>query len=128
MSIRKKNTAKSETLRTEESNKLGQLPARARNTPATEATGMSDNKTARTQSPAAATHKFAAWKAVKAAPTAEVVVESVVVEKTTFDVALHLEEVRTEAYCNWVHNGCPQGSEHNDWLAAIEVVRARNEK
>lgn len=128
MAIQKKHTAKSENLRPEVGIKAGQMSSRARNTAATEATRMSDNKTAKAQSPAAATHKSSAWKAVKAAPTAELLVESIVVEKITFDVAPHHEEVSKEAYCTWLRNGCPQGSEHDDWLAAIEIVSARYEK
>jgi hypothetical protein len=128
MAIRKKTTAKSETVSAEETVKSGQNSSRVRTTSAADATGAPDNKAAKAQSPAAATHKSPARKSVNAAPAAELLVESSSVEKTTFDVALHQEEIRKEAYCNWLHNGCPQGSEHQDWLAAIEIVRARHEK
>ena len=122
MAIRKKTTAESETVKT------GQTSSRIRNTAAAEATGTTDNKTAKTQSPAAATHKSSARPSVKAAPVAEVLAESIVVEKTTFDAGMHHEEISKEAYCNWLRNGCPQGSEHQDWVAAIEIVRARHQK
>jgi len=121
MAIRKKTTAESETAKT------GQSSSRLRN-PAAEATTATDNKTAKTKSPAAATHKSSARPVVKAAPVAEVLAESIVVEKTTFDTGLHHEEISKEAYINWLRNGCPQGSEHHDWITAIEIVRARHQK
>jgi hypothetical protein len=127
MAIRKKATAESESARTEENAKTGQSSSRVRNTAGNEATLMSD-KTARPQSPAAATHKASARKSVKAAPAAEVPVESKGVKRTAFDVARHQDEIRKEAYINWLHNGCPHGSEHNDWITGIEIVRARYEK
>jgi hypothetical protein len=128
MAIRKKTNGASETSQAEESVKAGQNPSRARKTATAEAAGMAVTKTVKTTSPAAATHKSPARKAVTAAPAAEVVIQSIVAENTTFDVELHHEEIRTEAYLNWLHNGCPQGSEHQDWLAALEIVRARHEK
>lgn len=128
MAIRKKTTAESEISRAEENVKTGQMSSRARNTAAAEALSTSDNKTMKTQSPAAATHKAPARKTVQAAPAAETLIESTGAEKTAFDIALHHDEIGTEAYHNWLRNGCPQGSEHNDWITAIEIVRARYEK
>ena len=126
MAIRKKTATESETVRAEEVVKTGQ--SRARKTAAAETTGVAGAKTAKAQSPAAATHKAPARKTATAAPAAEVLVEASVVGQTTFDIELHHEEIRTEAYLNWLHNGCPQGSERHDWQAAIEIVRVRHEK
>ncbi len=114
MAIRKKTKAEAESVRAEENSMTGQKSSRIRNTA--------------TASPAAATHKSSARKTVKTAPAAEPVASSIVVETPAFEVALYEEEIRTEAYCNWLRNGCPQGSEHQDWIGAIEIVRARYEK
>jgi hypothetical protein len=127
MAIRKKTATESETVRGEEAVKTGQKSSRARNAGA-ETASAAGTKTAKSKSPAAATHKAPARKTVNAAPAAEALVESSVIAQSTFDVELHHEEIRTEAYCHWLRNGCPQGSEHHDWLAAIEIVRARHEK
>ena len=128
MAIRKKITAESETVNLEGAVKAGQKSSRARNTAAAETTGTPDNKSAKAQSPAAATHKSPARKSVNAAPVAEAQVETGTVQTTTFDVALHHDEISKEAYHVWLRNGCAQGSEHHDWLAAIEIVRTRHEK
>lgn len=128
MAIRKKTTAESENLKAEETLKTGQRSTRVRNTAAAEAAGSPESKTAKTQSPAAATHKSSARKSVNAGSAAELPVESSSVEKTVFDVALHHDEISKEAYHIWLRNGCRQDSEHHDWLAAIETVRARHEK
>ncbi len=54
------------------------------------------------------------------APATETPSELAGGEKTKFDIAAHHEEIRIEAYHNWVRNGYPQGSEHHDWITAIE--------
>jgi hypothetical protein len=123
MAIRKKSTAKSETSGAEENVKTSQKSARVRTTAAAETAGTSNTKA---KSPAAATHKAPARKAVQSAPAAKVAAESTFVEVATFDVAFHHEEISKEAYYTWVRNGCPKNTEHSDWLAAIEVVRARH--
>jgi activator of HSP90 ATPase len=128
MSIWKKRAAKSETVRAEENIKGAQKPSPAHKTAVAEATGASDKKTTKTTSPAAATHKSPARKTVNAAQASERRAEPIAVESRTFDAALYDEEIRKEAYCNWLRSGCPQGSENRDWLAAIEIVRARYEK
>jgi hypothetical protein len=69
-----------------------------------------------------------ARKSVKTAPAAEPAVEAAMAETVAFDISLHHEEIGKEAYYTWLRNGCPQGSEHHDWLAAIEIVRARYER
>ena len=127
MAIRKKNTAESETVRAEDSVKTGQKSVRVRTTAAAETTGTTDNKSAKTQSPAAATHKSSARPTVKAAAAGNGA-ESVTVETTTFDASLHHEEISKEAYINWLRNGCPHGSEHHDWATAVEIVRVRHSK
>jgi hypothetical protein len=99
-------------------------PQRARALKSTSAeTSAAGSKPAARKS-SAATHKAPARKTVLAA-AAETVVETVVVETVTFDVAAHHEEIGKEAYYNWLRRGCPHGSEQEDWLAAIEIVRAR---
>ena len=129
MAIRKKTTAESETVRAEESAKSGQKTSRTRTTAAAnEATGASEKKSASAKSPAAATHKSSARKVVKAAPAAEPVVVTVAAGNVAFEVGLHHEEICKEAYLNWLRNGCPQGTEHHDWITAIEIVRERYEK
>jgi hypothetical protein len=128
MAIRKKTTAESESVKAEGSVKAGSKSTRARNTAGTEATGTSDNKTAKAPSPAAATHKSSARKSASAVPAAESPIESVIVEKSAFDAALHHDEISVEAYHNWLRNGCRQDTQHQDWLAAIETVRARHKK
>lgn len=128
MAIRKKTATESEIVRAEEAVKTGQKSSRARKSAGAEVASAAGTKAAKTKSPAAATHKAPAHKTVKAAPAAELSVEASVIAQTTFDAGLHHEEIRTEAYLTWLRNGCPQGSEHHDWLAAIEIVRARHEK
>jgi len=81
-----------------------------------------------TRKSSAATHKAPARKTVLAAPEPAIAapaVDTVVVETVTFDVAAHHAEIGKEAYYNWLRRGCPHGSDQEDWLAAIEIVRAR---
>src|SRR5664279_4413011 len=128
MAIRKKTTTESETVKLEGTANAGQKSLRPRNTASAETAGTPDNRTAKAQSPAAATHKSPARKSANAAPVAEAPVETGTIQTTTFDLALHHDEISKEAYSNWLRNGCPQGSEHHDWLAAIEIVRTRHGK
>lgn len=125
MAIRKKTTAKSETSGAEENVKTTQKSTRARTGAAAQASGASS---AKSKSPAAATHKAPARKTVQAAPAATTIAEPKLTEEATFEVAFHHEEISKEAYYTWVRNGCQQNTEHSDWLAAIEVVRARHSK
>lgn len=64
---------------------------------------------------AAATHKAPATRAAKkpAAPG--------------FDIELHRAEIEREAYLLWVNRGHAHGQEHEDWLSAIEIVKARHQ-
>lgn len=127
MAIRKKITQESETVKSEGAVNSDRKSTRVRGSAATEATGP-ENRTAKTQAPSAATHKAPARKTVTTTPAAEVLVETVVVERAAFDAGLHHEEINKEAYYNWLRGGCRQDSEHHDWLAAVETVRARYEK
>ena len=45
--------------------------------------------------------------------------------KPAFDAAVHHDEIAREAYHQWQRRGCPSGSPEHDWIAAIEIVRAR---
>lgn len=62
----------------------------------------------------AATHKAPAKRTVtkKAAAPA-------------FDVDSHRQEIEREAYLIWVGRGHEHGQAHEDWLRAIEIVKAR---
>ena len=64
---------------------------------------------------AAATHKAPATRATKKAAAA------------VFDAELHRAEIEREAYLAWVSRGHEHGQEHEDWLAAIEIVKARHQ-
>jgi hypothetical protein len=69
---------------------------------------------AKKQSPAA-THKAQAKRAAAKKPAVAV-----------FDVEMHREEIAREAYHLWQNRGCVHGHQHEDWLKAIEIVRARH--
>lgn len=64
---------------------------------------------------AAATHKAPATRTAQkpAAPT--------------FDIELHRAEIEHEAYLLWINRGHAHGQEHEDWLSAIEIVKARHQ-
>lgn len=87
-------------------------------------------KPAKAKSPAAATHKTPARKApvrksaVKAV-AAETQAETPVVATVAFDAAAHHEEISREAYFLFLNRGAHHGYEHEDWLRAIEIVKAR---
>ncbi len=125
MATRKKTSSEAQTVRGEEFATAAQQLSRTRKTAPPEAATAPEQKKAKSS---AATHKAPARKSVIAVATPEAAVEAVIVETTTFDIALHHEEIGKEAYYHWLRNGCPQGSEHQDWLAAIGVVRARHQK
>jgi hypothetical protein len=83
----------------------------------------------------AATHKAPATKqsaprksAVKAEPAPAPAVEVVTASVVTFDAAQHHEEISREAYFVYLSRGAGHGNEHEDWLKAIEIVRARHAK
>jgi hypothetical protein len=127
MPNRKKSSPESETARGEEFATASQNPPRTRKTTATETAATAGKRKANPKS-AAATHMAPARKSVTAAPPTETAVEAVVIETAAFDISLHHEEISKEAYYNWLKRGCPQGSEHHDWLAAIELVRTRHQR
>lgn len=65
---------------------------------------------------AAATHKAPARRAAAKKPAAPV-----------FDVEMHRAEIEHEAYLMWINRGHEHGQAHEDWLAAIELVKARHQ-
>lgn len=67
------------------------------------------------RSSAAATHKAPAKRATKK------------LSAPVFDIELHRGEIEHEAYLMWVNRGHAHGQEHDDWLAAIEIVKARHQ-
>lgn len=75
---------------------------------------LAEPKAAPKAKSAAATHKSAARRATKSAAVAPV-----------FDAESHRDEIAVEAYYLWMNRGCAHGHEHEDWLQAINVVRAR---
>jgi hypothetical protein len=44
-----------------------------------------------------------------------------------FDIELHRSEIEHEAYLLWVNRGHAHGQEHDDWLSAIKIVKARRQ-
>ena len=70
---------------------------------------------------AAATHKAPARKS--AAPKAAV--KAAAVRKPSFDENAFRSEIEREAYLIWESRGHAHGQAHEDWLRAVEVVRAR---
>lgn len=115
MATRKKTVTESETLKSHETVAAAPRAALTRKPAAESAT--SSKKTAKATTPAA-THKSSARKSTAAEK----------VEIPVFDLALHHDEVSLEAYHNWLRRGCPHGSEHEDWLAAVATVRARHSR
>src|SRR3974377_1408266 len=112
METRKKTASEMDILRAEES--LAGTTAKAKTARVSKAPGAAAGKKAAANSAAlvktaAATHKAPARK------TASV----------EFEVAAHHEEISVEAYHHWLRRGAPHGSDQHDWLAAIEIVRAR---
>ncbi len=73
---------------------------------------------------AAATHKAPARK--PAAPKAAA--KPAATPKPAFDENDHRAEIQHEAYLLWESRGHAHGEAHEDWLRAVEVVRARHAK
>jgi transketolase len=44
-----------------------------------------------------------------------------------FDIELHRAEIEREAYLMWAARGHEHGQSQHDWLAAIELVKARQQ-
>lgn len=86
--------------------------------PATAEKKKTTTKSAKATSPAA-THKTPARKpaARKAAPAAT----------PAFDAAAHHDEIAREAYFLFLNRGAQHGHEHEDWLRAVEIVKARHQ-
>ncbi|MBI4889727.1 MAG: DUF2934 domain-containing protein [Acidobacteria bacterium] len=108
------------------------MPTKKKTSPATEpvvkatAAAPEKKKTTRTKSPAA-THKNPARKsaAPKAAKAAAPGAKVTTAAKAAFDAALHHDEIAREAYFLYINRGGHPGHEHEDWLSAVEIVRAR---
>jgi hypothetical protein len=62
----------------------------------------------------AATHKSAARAAAAALEV-----------PPAFDPALHADEIRREAYYQWLNRGCAHGDDAGDWFRAVEAVKTR---
>jgi hypothetical protein len=104
------------------------MPTKKKTSPESEAVvkaaapAAEKKKTVRSKSPAA-THKSPARKAaapkgVKSAPPAAGALPA-------FSVDAYREEIEREAYFLFVNRGAQHGHEHEDWLRAIEIVKAR---
>ena len=112
MATRKKSIPELETLKkAEESRKLAAKPATSRAPAAPVSTPKAS----------AATHKAPARRSAPAAASIAATVDK-------FEVEAHRAEIEGEAYHNWLRRGAPHGSDEQDWLAAIEIVRARYAK
>lgn len=73
---------------------------------------------------AAATHKAPARKS--AAPKAAV--KAAIASQPAFDESAYRAEIEHEAYLLWESRGHEHGQAHEDWVRAVEIVRARNAK
>lgn len=81
----------------------------------------------------AATHKTAARKpaarqplAAAAAAGSAITLPASAPAKPAFDPSAFHNEIASEAYFQWVNRGGTHGSEQEDWLRAVEIVRARH--
>jgi len=72
---------------------------------------------AKTAPTAAATHKAPARKS--AVPKSEIV------RQPAFDESAHRAEIEQAAYLLWESRGYTHGQAHEDWISAVETVRAR---
>lgn len=124
MTSKKKTTTEPEIVKAAET-----APATKTKTEKSKAT-----KTTTAAKSSAATHKPAtrkpvAAKAAAAAASAGAIaaVPAAPVAKGAFEPAAYHQEIATEAYFQWVNRGGGDGSEREDWLRAIEIVRARYE-
>ena len=79
-------------------------------------------KSAKANSPAA-THKNPSRKA--AARKAPLKAEAQLPATLTFDAAAHHDEIAHEAYILFINRGAQHGHDHEDWLRAVEIVKAR---
>ena len=125
MATRKKTTSESDGARTDEFAATAPKLARTRKSATSEGNSAPEPKKVKSS---AATHKAPARKTVKAATAPEPAIETVAAETASFDIGLHHDEISKEAYYHWQRSGCPQGTEHHHWLAAIEIVRGRHTK
>ncbi|QOY88648.1 DUF2934 domain-containing protein [Paludibaculum fermentans] len=128
MTSKKKTTSESEIVKAAET-----APATKSKTEKSKAT-----KTTAAAKSSAATHKPATRKPVAAkaavaaasaaAPVAAAVAtQAAPVAKAAFDPRAYQQEIATEAYFQWVNRGGGDGGEREDWLRAVEIVRARYE-
>ena len=112
------------------------MPTKKKTSPETEAVVKAaqttvEKKKTKAKSPAA-THKSPARKAaprkseVKGA-VAEMQVEKAAAADTAFDAAANHDEIAREAYYLFLNRGTHHGHEHEDWLRAIEIVKARHQ-
>jgi len=121
MATRKKTSTDSEARKQEES-----VPAAQPATVRKFRTAKSAAGTAKAAKPAVASTPAATHKAPSRKPLVQAVPETLAAAAgASFDSAHHHEEISREAYFNWLRRGCPHGSAHVDWHAAIEVVYAR---
>ncbi|MBA3973078.1 MAG: hypothetical protein C0504_02535 [Candidatus Solibacter sp.] len=84
-----------------------------------------------TAEPKAAAARKTAAKPVTAAATHKATARRTATKKAAapaFHVDLHREEVEREAYLIWASRGHEHGQAHEDWLRAIETVKARHQK
>jgi len=51
--------------------------------------------------------------------------KSVTVAAPPFDASAHHDEIARVAYFLWLDRGAHHGHEHEDWLRAVEIVKAR---
>lgn len=91
-------------------------------------TAVEKRKTTAKAKSAAATHKTPVRKtAVRktAAAAAAAAAQTGTLSISSFDVAAHHDEIAREAYFLYLDRGAHHGREHEDWLRAIEIVKAR---
>lgn len=110
------------------------MAAKKKTSPETEAVvnavpaAVEKKKTTAKAKSAAATHKTAARKTVARKPAAKAAAAAAQAENSpaqAFDAAAHHEEIAREAYFLYLDRGAHHGHEHEDWLRAIEIVKAR---
>jgi hypothetical protein len=122
MTSKKKTTTEPEIVKAAET-----APATKSKTEKSKAT-----KTTTAAKSSAATHKPAtrkpvAAKAAAAAASAPAAVLSTPVARPAFEPSAYHQEIAAEAYFQWLNRGGGDGNEREDWLRAVEIVRARYE-
>lgn len=126
MTSKKKTTTETEIVKAAET-----APATKSKTEKSKAT-----KTTTAAKSSAATHKPATRKpvaakaaaAAAAAPDfAPVAAPAAPVARPAFEPSAYHQEIAAEAYFQWLNRGGGDGNEREDWLRAIEIVRARYE-